>query len=156
MRSPTRLCSTLTMVKRNGRGICDRIRAKGYTDNVVELIVAKLSGLPVETQNRLQQFASIGIYADFHMLTMVCQEPGEGLHELLWPAVRSGLIFRAEHSYRFLHDRVQEAAYSLIPKNQRAPSHLRIGKISWQNILRRTGLKKLFSTSSINSIAALS
>ena len=40
-----------------------------------------------------------------------------------------GLIFRADDSYRFLHDRVQEAAYSLIPKELRAEAHLRIGML---------------------------
>ena len=43
--------------------------------------------------------------------------------------MRSGLIFRADDSYRFLHDRVQEAAYSLIPKELRAEAHLRIGML---------------------------
>ena len=41
----------------------------------------------------------------------------------------SGLIFRGDDSYRFLHDRVQEAAYSLIPKDLRAEAHLRIGML---------------------------
>ena len=48
-------------------------------------------------------------------------------------AVRAGLIFRAENSYRFLHDRVQEAAYYLIPEQQRAQIHLRIGRILAEN-----------------------
>ena len=43
--------------------------------------------------------------------------------------MRSGLIFRGDDSYRFLHDRVQEAAYSLIPKELRAEAHLRIGML---------------------------
>ena len=51
------------------------------------------------------------------------------MHDHLWEAVRSGLIFRADDSYRFLHDRVQEAAYSLIPKELRAEAHLRIGML---------------------------
>jgi transcriptional regulator with GAF, ATPase, and Fis domain len=51
------------------------------------------------------------------------------MHHDLWEAVRSGLIFRGGDSYRFLHDRVQEAAYSLIPRDLRAEAHLRIGML---------------------------
>ena len=51
------------------------------------------------------------------------------MHGQLWEAVRAGLIFRSEDSYRFLHDRVQEAAYSLIPEASRAEAHLRIGRL---------------------------
>jgi predicted ATPase len=51
------------------------------------------------------------------------------MHGQLWEAVRAGLIFRSEDSYRFLHDRVQEAAYSLIPQELRAEAHLRIGML---------------------------
>jgi PAS domain S-box-containing protein len=106
-----------------------RIHAKGYTDNVVELMVGKLSRLPVETRKALQQFACMGNSAEFDMLQMVYQDSSEALHEHLWDAVRMGLIVRADDSYRFLHDRVQEAAYSLIPEELRAESHLRIGML---------------------------
>src|SRR5262244_3474011 len=51
------------------------------------------------------------------------------MHRQLWEAVRAGLIVRSEDSYRFLHDRVQEAAYSLIPEESRAEAHLRIGTL---------------------------
>src|SRR5262245_56499946 len=106
-----------------------RIQAKGYTDNVVDLMVRKLSRLPAETQNALQQLACLGNSAEFAMLRMVHQDPDEELHRPLWEAVRAGLIFRSEDSYRFLHDRVQEAAYSLIPQELRPEVHLRIGRL---------------------------
>ena len=107
----------------------NRIRAKGYTDNVVELMVGKLSRLPLPTQQALQQFACLGNSAELDTLQMVYQESFEQLHEHLWEAVRAGLIFRSEGAYRFLHDRVQEAAYSLIPHELRAQAHLRIGTL---------------------------
>ena len=107
----------------------NRIHAKGYTDNVVDLMVGKLIRLPVETQNALQQLACLGNSAEFAMLTMVYEDAQEEMHGQLWEAVRAGLIFRSEDAYRFLHDRVQEAAYSLIPEELRAEAHLRIGRL---------------------------
>ena len=107
----------------------NRIHAKGYTDNVVDLMVGKLNRLPTETQKALQQLACLGNSADFAMLRMVYQDSSEEMHGQLWEAVRTGLIFRSEDSYRFLHDRVQEAAYSLIPQELRAEAHLRIGML---------------------------
>jgi predicted ATPase/signal transduction histidine kinase len=107
----------------------NRIHAKGYTDNVVDLMVGKLKRLPAETQKALQQLACIGNSADFAMLRMVNQPSEEEMHKRLWEAVRSGLIFQTHDSYRFVHDRVQEAAYSLIPPELRAEAHLRIGRL---------------------------
>ena len=114
-----------------GRWVWDlsRIHAKGFTDNIVELMVGKLNRLPAETQEALQQFACMGNSAEFEMLRMASQGSVEDMHAHLWEAVRSGLIFRRDDSYRFLHDRVQEAAYSLIPKELRAEAHLRIGML---------------------------
>lgn len=107
----------------------DLIRAKGYTDNVVELLIGKLNRLPTATQEALRQFACLGNSATFNLLQWVCQESVETLHEHLWEAVRAGLIFRSNDGYRFLHDRVQEAAYSLIPEELCAGTHLRLGML---------------------------
>ena len=107
----------------------NRIHAKGYTDNVVDLLVAKLNRLPVDTRKALQQLACLGNRAKFALLAMVYEDAPEDMHGRLWEAVRTGLIFRSEDSYRFLHDRVQEAAYTLIPEDLRASAHLRTGRL---------------------------
>jgi GAF domain-containing protein len=61
-------------------------------------------------------------------LPLVFGEPEDAIHVSLLEAVRIGLILRLESSYAFLHDRIQEAAYSLIPEGERAEEHLRIGR----------------------------
>src|SRR3984893_11551452 len=106
-----------------------RIRAKGYTDNVVDLMVGKLKRLPEETQERFKQLACLGNLADITTLTLVHGLSEEELHTAFWDAVRTGLIFRQDGGYAFLHDRVQEAAYGLIREPERPAIHLRIGRL---------------------------
>jgi len=107
----------------------DRIHAKGYTDNVVDLMVGRLTRLPVQTQAALQQFACLGNAAEITMLSIVLGKSSEDVGLDLWDAVRLELVERLEHSYKLVHDRVQEAAYSLIPERLRPEAHLRIGRL---------------------------
>jgi serine/threonine protein kinase len=106
-----------------------RIHAKSYTDNVVDLMAGKLSRLTLETQQALQQMACLGNTAEMTMLSIVLQVTEEQIHAALWPAVRQELVERLEGSYKFVHDRVREAAYSLTPETLRAEVHLRIGRL---------------------------
>jgi PAS domain S-box-containing protein len=107
----------------------DRLHAKGYTDNVVDLMVGKLTRLPVETRAALQQLACLGNVAEITMLSIVLGKSNEDVRSDLWDAVRLGLVEHLEGSYKFIHDRVQEAAYSLIAERLRAEAHLRIGRL---------------------------
>ncbi|WP_246257257.1 trifunctional serine/threonine-protein kinase/ATP-binding protein/sensor histidine kinase [Pararobbsia alpina] len=106
-----------------------RIRAKGFTDNVASLMAAKLSRLPEETQKALGQLACLGSVAKADTLAVVHAQAEEATHAALWDAVRSGLVLRSDSTYTFLHDRIREAAYELIPEGTRAMAHLRIGRI---------------------------
>src|SRR5215831_16532279 len=101
----------------------DRIHAKGYTDNVVDLMVGKLTRLPAETQNAMQQLACLGNIADSTALSMVLGISEGQLDTTLWPARHQGLVERVAGAYRFVHDRVQEAAYGLIPEELRGEAH---------------------------------
>jgi predicted ATPase len=106
-----------------------RIRAKGYTDNVVDLMVGKLKRLSDTTQERLKQLACLGNAAEIATLTLVHGLSEEEIHAALWEAVRMELIVRQDGGYAFVHDRVQEAAYGLIPEGERPAIHLRIGRV---------------------------
>ncbi|MGN8342792.1 AAA family ATPase [Pseudomonas sp. SMV71] len=107
----------------------DRIHAKGYTDNIVDLMVGKLERLPMETQQALQQLACLGNVAGFKALSTVLGIPKSQVRAVLWEAIRQELVERLDGAYRFVHDRIHEAAYSLIPLEARAEAHLRIGRL---------------------------
>ena len=107
----------------------DRIRARSYTDNVADLLVEKMKRLSVPAQEAMKQLACLGNAAEVGALARVYEQTEEALHAALWEAVRAGHVLRQESAYTFLHDRIQQAAYSLIPEEGRADVHLRIGRM---------------------------
>jgi predicted ATPase len=106
----------------------DRIRAKSYADNVVDLMAGKLKRFTDTSQQAVKRLACLGNVAPTATLALVHGTTEEAMHTALWEAVHAGLVFREDGAYRFLHDRIQQAAYSLIADEQRADVHLRIGR----------------------------
>ncbi|HEV7442182.1 MAG TPA: ATP-binding protein, partial [Steroidobacteraceae bacterium] len=73
--------------------------------------------------------ACLGHIAEITTLAIVLGTSEQEIHAALWAAVRLELVERLAGVYRFVHDRVHEAAYSLVPKELRAAAHLRIGRL---------------------------
>ena len=135
----------------------EQIQAIGITDyNVVELIARNIRKLPEDTQKVLKFAACIGNTFNLEVLGIVNQESSLVTAAQLWAALQAGLILPLSNEYKiplvfsekesggftltdvkvdykFLHDRVQQAAYSLIPDEQKKETHLKIGQLLLQS-----------------------
>jgi PAS domain S-box-containing protein len=115
--------------ERTWRWDIDRIRARAITDNAADLLIKKLNRLPERTRTALKQLACLGNNADTAALTMLRGGSEAEVHSDLREAVLEGSVVRLDGSYKFVHDRIQETAYALIPDETRAEAHLRIGRL---------------------------
>jgi PAS domain S-box-containing protein len=115
------------------------IRAKRYSENVVDLMIGKVRRLSEASQEALKQLACLGNTVEIATIIILQEKAEEEVDASLSDAVEAGLIFRLDGSYAFAHDRVQEAAYALVQESERAATHLRIGRM----LVLRTAPTKL-------------
>ncbi len=120
------------------------IEARNMTANVVELLVNKIQQLPLSTQKQLKLAAAIGNQFDVTTLATVSQSSPDQVKADLWAALVEGLIIVLEGEYQFIHDRVQQAAYSLITEAEKAAIHWQIGTLLLQHISPTEQEKQLF------------
>jgi len=132
----------------------EQIQTQQYTDNVVVLMVAKLKKLPQATQQAVTLAACIGNTAEVSTLALVLKCTEETLREDLKIPVLEGLMQQTETAYRFLHDRIQQAAYSLIPDGHRTEAHLTIGRLLLENTPSDRDTESLFKISNHFILAA--
>ena len=121
-----------------------RTEAKAHTDNVVDLMMARLNRVPVDTRDALRQLACLGNGAELALLHRVYNISMDEMRERLEKAVRTGLVICSGSSYRFVHDRVEEAIYSLTPEPYRATTHLRIGRLLLAEIPADKRVEQIF------------
>ncbi|MEG5039457.1 MULTISPECIES: AAA family ATPase [unclassified Microcoleus] len=144
-----------------GNWQCDiaKVKALAVTDDIVDFMALQLQKLPPGTQKVLKLAACIGNQFDLGTLAVVSEQLATETAADLWKALQEELILpesevykfyigqekqeQAQNSqvvnYKFLHDRVQQAAYSLIPEDQKQSVHLHIGQL----LLARTSAEQL-------------
>ncbi|MEN6566464.1 MAG: AAA family ATPase [Veillonellales bacterium] len=105
-----------------------QIQQLQITDNVVELLTAKIRELPAESQAILKIAACIGHRFSLVCLQLICEKNAEEIVRHLQPAVTEGLLIFQNQEYRFAHDRIQHAVYFLSSKQERLKLHLKIGR----------------------------
>ena len=132
---------TFDLERQNWQWDISNIEAKGITDNVVELMIGKVKKLPESTQQVLRLAACVGASFDLNTLSIISEQSPHQISFELTPALQSGLILPVSEldeellvqDYKFLHDRVQQAAYTLIDEEQKTAVHLQIGRLLLQN-----------------------
>ncbi len=139
---------------------CDlaQVRVLSVTDDVVEFMSLLLQKLPTPTQDVLKMAACIGNQFDLETLAIISEKYLSEVAHDLWKSLQENLviptsdIYKFYHEpekeeekincenlkdltvvYKFLHDRVQQAAYSLIPEEDKKATHLKIGQLLLKN-----------------------
>ncbi|MEH2198665.1 trifunctional serine/threonine-protein kinase/ATP-binding protein/sensor histidine kinase [Nostoc sp.] len=149
----------IAFASRTGDWQCNlaQIRALSFTEDIVEFVALQLQKLPQQTLDVLKLAACVGNQFDLETLAIVYEKSPAQTAADLWPALKDGLIlpngegytfFQDESvvmddltndngsitiTYKFLHDRVQQAAHSLIPADRKSATHLKIGQLLLSN-----------------------
>ena len=121
------------------------IKKIGVTSNVVDLLLSRLNRLSDETRRAIALASCIGAHFDLATMSIITEDSLTTTFHLLWPAVREGFIvvssedialpgpgpeeIEANVGFAFLHDRVQQAAYTLFEPAEREAVHLQIGRL---------------------------
>ncbi len=115
------------------------------TDNVVDLMLGKIQQLAPETQDILPLAACMGFRFDLSNLGTIAEQSENATLEIIQPALREGFIASLDGGYQFVHDRVQQAAYSLIPEDDKKAVHLQIGRLLLEHMPDNNHEEQLFT-----------
>jgi len=106
----------------------EKIKKANITDNVVSLMVEKLSSFSAKCRTLIDLASCIGVEFSIRLLSEITQSSEQEIKNDLDQAVSTGAIINSGAKFRFAHDKVQEAAYSMVDSKNRKELHYKIGK----------------------------
>ncbi|MGB3514571.1 MAG: diguanylate cyclase [Microcoleaceae cyanobacterium] len=140
---------------------CDlaKVYNAAAADDILIFMAGRLNKLSDATQKSLKLAACIGNHFDLQTLALVSEQSVEKTAANLWEALKENLVLPMSESYkffqgfepkvedaqtisvgyRFLHDQVQQAAYSLISEEKKRITHLKIGRL----LLNQTAIENI-------------
>ena len=107
-----------------------KIKAEQISDNVLHLLSSRMTSFPEETQIALKILACFGIKVNDSVIKCLTTTPTyTNLQEWINQCIDEGLIKHMANQYHFVHDKVREAAYSLIPESSKKQFHYDLGML---------------------------
>lgn len=123
------------------------------TENVADFLVEKVRRLPGVTQKLLAYAACLGSSFNLDMLAKTQKRSDAEAIRDIFPAMEEGLLYPLEGAeylafaaveeeenlnlsqvtiqLSFVHDRIQQAAYSLLSEEEQKEAHVTIGRMMW-------------------------
>jgi len=145
----------------------ERIQDAVVTDNVIDLLLQRLRRLDGLTRNVLQMAACIGNRFDLSILSLIIGREKKDTFGDLLPALQEGLIIPTappgvspeerddlSETFKFQHDRIQQAAYALIEESDKKEVHLLIGRLMLENTKAEDLKEKIFDILGQLNVAA--
>ena len=126
-----------------------QVQQAQMTDNVVEMMSRRIQKINHESQQLLKIASCLGSSFDLKSLAIITHKTQQQTAKVLWQSLTSGFLFPLDSNYktaetmdevidthrvkyRFAHDRVQQAAYSLLSEDERLQTHLQIARTQVQ------------------------
>ena len=129
----------------------EAVSSASIADNVVELMSQRLRELPPDIQRIVQLAASVGNRFEADILSIIAEISPKLLFEALHRAEQAGLIQSLEAGnnneksrFAFVHDRVQQAGYGMIPEAERNILHLSIARLLQRKLTNEEREERLF------------
>ncbi|NBU99752.1 MAG: hypothetical protein EBS19_16340, partial [Spirochaetia bacterium] len=122
----------------------EKVRKFQVTENVVELMIIKINKLSDSAKKLIIYGSCIGNRFTIDSVSYLSQLSYEETLNAINENVKEGLIYLSNNLYRFIHDRIQEAAYSMLPNEEKVKIHVKIGELTMRGLNPTEISEKIF------------